>query len=198
MPDLSSYTSVKAGLFVRLQIDEYRTTASSGYTSQVLRFSDYDTAKTINSEVYTPLGELLGVTQSTSELRPTENPVTITISGVPTDNINEIVHSKIKGAPITIYRGYFDVATGTQIGDYGGRFIGSVNNYSIQEEWDVESRTASHLLMLECSSSVGILANKIAGRKTNPQSEQKFYATDTSMDRVPTLKGTKFNFGAPE
>jgi hypothetical protein len=27
---------------------------------------------------------------------------------------------------------------------------------------------------------------------------KSFYPTDTSMDRVPTLKGTKFNFGAPE
>ena len=198
MPNLDSYTSVKAGLFVRLQIDEYRTTSGGAYSTQVLRFTDYDTAKTIESETYTPLGEFLGVTQSTSELRPTENPVTVTISGIPTNNINEIVYSKIKGAPIKIYRGYFDVATGVQIGTYGGRFFGNVNNYSIQEEWDVETRTASHMLMLECSSSVGLLSQKIAGRKTNPYSQQKFYPSDTAMDRVPNLKGAKFNFGAPE
>lgn len=197
MPDLSSYTSVRVGLFVRLQIDQYRTTSGGGYSAQVLRFSDYDTPLTINGETYTPLGEFLSITSSTSELRPSENPVTIGISGIPTNNINEIVHSKIKGAPINIYRGYFTNA-GVQIGDFGGRFIGSVNNYSIQEEFDVENRTSSHMLMLECASSVGLLSQKISGRKTNPQSQNTFYPNDTSMDRVPTLKGTKFNFGAPQ
>jgi hypothetical protein len=197
MPNLDSYTSVKVGMFVRLQVDEYRTTSSGSYGSQVLRFSDYDAPVTINSEVYTALGEFLSVTSSTNELRPSENPVTIGISGIPTNNINEIIHSKIKGCPISIYRGYFNAA-GTLIGTITGRFIGSVNNYSIQEDFDVDSRTSSHILMLECASSVGILSQKIAGRKTNPQSQQTFYPSDTSMNRVPTIKGTKFNFGAPQ
>jgi hypothetical protein len=197
MPDLTSYTSVTTGLFVRLQIDQYRTTSSGAYSAQVLKFSDYGETVTINSETYTPLGEFLSITSSTSELRPSENPLTIAISGIPTNNINEIVHSKIKGAPISIYRGYFTTA-GVQIGDFGGRFIGSVNNYSIQEEFDIVTRTSSHMLMLECSSSVGLLSQKVSGRKTNPQSQKTFYPSDTSMNRVPTLKGTKFNFGAPQ
>ena len=197
MPNLDSYTSVKVGMFVRLQVDEYRTTSSGSYGPQVLRFSDYDAPVTINAEVYTALGEFLSVTSSTNELRPSENPVTIGISGIPTNNINEIIHSKIKGCPISIYRGYFNPA-GDLIGTVTGRFIGSVNNYSIQEDFDVDSRTSSHILMLECASSVGILSQKISGRKTNPQSQQTFYPSDTSMNRVPTIKGTKFNFGAPQ
>ena len=197
MPDLTSYISVTTGLFVRLQIDQYRTSSSGAYSAQVLRFSDYGTAVTINGESYVPLGEFLSITSSTSELRPSENPLTIAISGIPTNNINEIINSKIKGAPISIYRGYFTIA-GAQIGDFGGRFIGSVNNFSIQEEYDIDARSSSHMLMLECSSSVGILSQKVSGRKTNPQSQNRFYPNDRSMDRVPTLKGTKFNFGAPQ
>ena len=197
MPNLDSYTSVRTGLFIRLQIDEYRTSSGAGYTSQVLRFSDYDSAKTINSETYTPLGEFLSITPSTNELRPSESTITIGISGIPTNNIEEIIYSKIKGAPIKIYRGYFDISTDALIGDYVGKFIGTVNNYSIQEEFDVVERTSNHILMLECNSNIGLLQQKIAGRKTNPNSEKKFFPTDTSMDRVPTLKGTKFNFGAP-
>lgn len=197
MPNLTSYTSVKTGLFVRLQVDQYRTSSSASYTAQVLTFSDYDTSVVINSDTYVPLGKFLGITASTSELRPTDNPITITLSGIPTNSINEIVYSKIKGSPIKIYRGYFDVATGAQIGSFEGKFLGSVNNYSIQEEYEVESRSSSHIVMLECSSSVKILEQKIAGRKTNKQSQQKFYPNDTSMNRVSTLKGTKFNFGAP-
>ena len=197
MPNLDSYTSVRVGMFVRLQIDQYRTSSSAAYSSQVLRFSDYYQPITINAEVYTALGEFLSVTSSTNELRPSENPVTIGISGIPTNSINEIVHSKIKGCPISIYRGYFNPA-GELIGTITGRFIGSVNNYSIQEDFNIDSRTSSHILMLECASSVGILSQKISGRKTNPQSQKTFYPSDTAMNRVPTIKGTKFNFGAPQ
>jgi len=197
MANLDSYTSVKTGLFVRLQIDEYRTSSGGSYSAQVLTFSDFDTAITINGEVYTPLGELLNISPSSSELRASSNTITVTLSGVPTNSINEIVHSKIKSAPIKIYRGYFDVATDTLIDTVEARFIGSVNNYSLQEEFDLEARDATNLVLLECASTVDLLSQKISGRKTNPESHQKFYPTDTAMSRVPTLKGTKFDFGAP-
>jgi hypothetical protein len=183
MPELSSYTSVKTHLYVRLQIDEYRTTSSGSYTPQILTFSDDESSFTINSE--------------TSDLRTTTNTCTISLSGIPANAIEEILYSKVKGAPIAIYRAYFDVSTGTQIGDTVGRFIGSVNNYSLEEDFDIESRTASNILQLECASNIGILETKIAGRKTNPQSMKSFFDSDTSMDRVPTLKEKIFNFGAP-
>lgn len=197
MPNLNSYTSVRTHLYVRLQIDEYRTTPTGSYTQQILKFSDDGTNFTINSETYTPLGRFLQITESSSELRPTNNPCTIALSGVPNNALNEIMYSKIKGAPVAIYRAYFDVATGTQIGTTVGRFIGSVNNYSIEEQWDIDTRSSSNILQLECSSSIGILENKIAGRKTNPESMKRFFQNDTSMDRVPTLKEKIFNFGAP-
>lgn len=197
MANLDSYTAVKTGLFVRLQIDQYRTTLGGSYTSQVLRFSDYDTSVTIGGEVYTPLGKLLGISQSTDELRPTNDTVSVTLSGVPTNAIAEIVNSKIKAAPIKIYRGYFTVA-GTLIDSFEVRFQGNVNNYSIQEEFDVEERSASNLLILECSNGVGVLEQKLSGRKTNSKSQKSFYSSDTSMDRVLTLQGTKFDFGAPQ
>lgn len=198
MPVLDAYTSVKSHLYVRLQIDEYRTTAGGSYSAQVLRFSDDNTNLTINGELYTPLGEFLSITSSTSELRPTGSSVNIVISGIPTNNIAEILHSKIKGSPVEIYRGYFDVGTGSIIGSVQGRFLGSVNNLSLEEEFDVVSRTASNIIQLECSSNVEILSNKFAGRKTNPTSMKKFYSTDTSFDRIPNLADTTFNFGAPQ
>jgi|11_taG_2_1085331.scaffolds.fasta_scaffold02906_3 hypothetical protein len=196
MANLDTYTAVKTGLFVRIQIDEYRTTSGGAYSEQVLRFSTYDDTKVINTESYVPLGRLLNITSSTSEIRPTGDSITVTLSGIPTDAIAEIVYSKIKGAPIEIHRGYFQI-NGTQIGDYEGKFFGSINNYSIQEEYDVESRTASNLIILECNNIVNTLEQKISGRKTNPQSQKTFYSTDTSMDRVPALKNSKFDFGAP-
>lgn len=196
MANLNTYTSVKTSLFVRIQVDEYRTNPNASYTSEVLLFSDHDSAYTINSETYEPLGRLTNVSASVSELRTSNDTVTISLSGVPNDALPEILHSKIKGSPVKIYRGWFDASTGNIIGNIEGRFIGSVNNYSLQEEYDVTARTASNIIILECSSSVTTLQNKVAGRKTNPQSNRSYYPNDAGFDRVPSLVGAKLNFGA--
>lgn len=197
MIDLSSYNSVRTALFVRIQIDEYRTTAGGTYTSQVLAFSDHNNSYTINSEEYTALGNLLSVSTSSNELRPSGNSVTISLSGVPNSSIAEIVNSKIKSSPVIIYRGFFDAATGTLIGDVQGRFRGFVNNYSLNEDYSLDDRASTNTLSLECALTISLLERKYAGRQTNPESMKAYYDTDVSFDRVPTLENTTFNFGAP-
>lgn len=197
MINLDSYVSVRSALFVRIQVDEYRTTSGGAYSSQVLRFSDHNTAFTINSESYVPVGNLLGVTASSSEIRPSSSTVTLTLSGIPNTSISEILYSKIKGSPVKIYRAFFNVSTGAQIGTTIGRFIGSVNNVSLEEDHDVIARTASNTLQIECASNVDILTRKVNARRTNPESMKRLYPTDVSFDRIPNLKETTFNFGAP-
>ena len=47
------------------------------------------------------------------------------------------------------------------------------------------------------SSVVELLNNKVSGRQTNPRDQKLYYPTDLSMDRVPALAKSNFNFGAP-
>lgn len=200
MIDLTPYESVQSNLFVRIQVDEYRNDPYDEYTAEVLRFSDMLLPYTINEEEYYGIGRLMGITQSSSEIRISSGQLTITVSGIPNTRIAEIVNSKIKGAPVTIYRVLFDPSTGEKLdipGNPLGRFKGFVNNYSIQEEYDNASKTAKNTLVLTCASSVDVLSNKTGGRKTNPSSMKKHYPDDVSFDRVPTLEKTTFNFGAP-
>jgi len=195
MIDLSSYTTVRSALFVRIQIDEYRISSSASYTNEVLNFSDHNTNYVINGETYENIGNLLSITSSTSELRATPDSVNITIAGIPINpNIYEIVHSKIKSAPVDIYRGYF-TSGGTLIGSIQGRFSGFVNNYSLNEDIDFVQKEGTISVQLECASNTGILSNKVAGRRTNPISMKKFFSNDTSFDNVPTLENTEFMFG---
>lgn len=197
--DLTAQETIQANLFVRLQVDEYRTTSSGSYSAQVLRFSDSNFNVDINSETYTPLGRLMNVTATASELRVSEYEVTVTLAGVPNSSINEILYSKIKGSPIEIYRGLFNPSTQALLSGLGDnpmlRFKGIVNNFSLNEEYDVDSRTSSNTLILTCTSDVSILSNKIGGRRTNPDSQKTFYPTDVSFDRVPNIKNTTYNFG---
>jgi hypothetical protein len=190
-------------LFVRLAIDEYATEPGGTYTANVLRFSYKNVSVSIGGEEYLGLGRLMAITGSNSELRVSGGELTITISGIPNSSIAEIVNSKIKGSKVNVYRVLFNATTDAPLDNVGnplGRFNGFVNNYSLNEDYDVDARTSSNTIVLSCSSVVDVINNKIAGRKTNPQSFKRFSSigsADTSMDRVPTLKNATFNFGAP-
>jgi hypothetical protein len=76
-----------------------------------------------------------------------------------------------------------------------GRFFGFVNNYQLAEDYSIETRTASNTIVMTCSSVVDVLDNKISGRKTNPASQKLYFPNDLSMDRVPSLVNSVFNFG---
>lgn len=196
MTTLTSYTSVKTNLFVKLVVTQYRTTSSAAFAVQTLLFTDSDAAVTIDSDTYTPLGEFLNVTPTTSELRPTSDQITLTVSGVPTNSIPEVLFSKIKGSSVEIRRQFRDPSNNNLLGTQG-YFFGRVNNFSLQEDYTVEERSATNIILFECANYLSVLEDKISGRLTNPTSNKRFFPNDTGMDRVPIIKGTKLDFGAP-
>ena len=199
--NLTSYTAIQSNLCVRIEVPEYRTSAGDAYESTVLRFSDSPTTKTINDEDYIGLGNLMSITGSSSELRVSGGELTISITGIPSTSIGEIVNSKIKGCSVRIYRIYSSATNGATLnitGNPSGRYRGFINNYSLIEEWDNETRTSTNTISLICASAVDVLQNKISGRRTNPESMKKYYPLDISMDRVPNLENSTFNFGAPQ
>lgn len=186
--DLDAYTSLQSNLFVKVTLP-----------SSSLLFSDRLDTVTINSDSYPGLGKLLSVSNSSSEIRATGYEVVVAVSGIPNTAISEIVNANIKGNAITIVRALFNATNGTLLAVTGNpvnRFAGFVNNIVFEEEYDIDSRTSTNRLLLQCSSKVDILSNKIAGRKTNPASQKRFYPTDISMDRVPKIESSYFDFGA--
>jgi hypothetical protein len=142
----------------------------------------------------------MSIGTAASELRVSSGDIQITLSGIPNSSIYEIVNSRIKGCPVKVYRALFNPTTGAALAIAGnplGRYQGYINNYTLNEEYDNETRTSSNTLVLSCASSIDYLNNKITGRKTNPTSQKQFFPSDVSMDRVPALKNSEFNFGAP-
>lgn len=193
------YESIASHLFVRLAVDYYKANSAASPTSTVLRFSDRLTPYTINAESYVGVGRLMSITASASELRASSGDLTITLSGIPDTSIYEIVNSRIKGSSVTIFRGVFNANTNALISVAGNpmtRFKGYVNNLALEEDYDVDARQSTNTLILSCSSIVDQFGNKIAGRKTNPSSQKKFYPSDLSMDKVPNLENSFFDFGA--
>lgn len=188
MTTLENYSTIQAALFCRMDVPNYA----------VLRFSSYNLPITINGEIYTPLGNLMNVSNTSSDLRINETQLSITISGIPNTSIAEILNNKIKGSAIEVWRVYFESGTGellNVINNPAGRFQGIVNNYSLEEEWS--EQTSSNTILLTCSSAIELLSNKVSGRRTNPIDQKSLYPNDVSMDRVLSLANSNFNFGAP-
>ena len=208
---LSTSRAVGSILLCEIKVDEWRTTSGGAYALNYYRLADKIGTISVPGIGYSfyGLGQLLSITSSASEIRPSSNDVTVTLSGLTNSALQEFVYSKIKGSQVKIWRGFPAFTTGSDInfvipaGFPGGvdpnpmlRFQGFVNNIQFEEQWDTDSRTSSNTIILNCSSTVDILQNKISGRRTNPESHKKFYSSDVSMDRVPNLETAFFDFGA--
>lgn len=192
---ITSTQAVEAGLFVRIECEYYRANPGDTPTTEVLKFSNYYLPVYINSEKYNPLGQLLNVSSSSSELRNSNQGISLSISGIPNSSIAEIVNSRLKGSKVEVYRILFDPITKAQL-SITGRFQGLVNNYSLEEEYNAQEQTATNTILITCASTTEILSNKMSGRRTNPIDQKELYPNDVSMDRVPNLAKSNFNFGA--
>lgn len=189
---LSDYNSVESALFVKIDIPDYGP----------LLFSDFSRNYTINGEVYLGLGQLVAITDSQSELRASGNELTITMVGIQDVDIPAIIGSQIKGSKVEVRRAFFNASTGELLpltaGNPIGRFFGIVNNYSLEEDFQMGAQTTANTINIICTSIVEILNNKYSGRRTNPIDQRALYPTDQSMDRVPALANSNFNFGSPK
>lgn len=187
--DLSSYDAIQTNLFVKLVIPGYST----------LTFSDYHRSITIDSLAYTGLGQLLSITDTNSSLRASPQEVTIAISGIPAQNITDILNNKLVGSDVRITRGIFDVNTGALISIASnpiGKFVGVINNFDITDDLEQGASTGTITITMTCTSVVEQLENKITGRRTNPIDQKALYPTDECFDRVPALAKSNYNFGA--
>lgn len=190
--DLSTYSTLATALFVR--IDTY----DSNGLDEVITFSDYHQDLVLQSTNYTGLGQLMSVTDTQSDLRITPQQISIGISGIPSANISTVFDSEIKGSKISVKRGIFNPTTGQLLpisGNPSGRFYGVVDNFSISDDVDPLTKESSIIVVLTCSTIVGLLNRKTNGRETNPKVQKALYAGDLAMDRVPNLTNANFNFG---
>lgn len=184
---LSSEVSIETSFFVKID-------APGGE----LLFSDHFESQTFDGSTYLPLGRLMSITPTSSELRTSFQSVSVSVSGIPDSSLQQILSTKYKGSAVEIRRGLYDVSTRTLLTLATNpvvKFKGFVNNWSLNEDYDVINRVSTNVIQFDCTSLIELLSNKKAGRKTNPSSMKRFFPIDTSFDRVPNLVNTEFNFG---
>ena len=155
---------------------------------------------TVNGMTFSGLGALIALGEIQQDMKATSTDLRLSITGLDPNNIAQILSASIKGSIITIWRGFLD--SNNQINTIGGvqqffqRYQGIVNNINISETYDQNVRERIATCVLTSASMRLILDSRVAGIRTNPSNWQAIYPGDTSMNRVPAIASTYFNFGA--
>ena len=166
------------------------------------RFSTAPTSITVSAVDSLPfdgLGQLVGIGKVQRDIKSTANQTTITLVGIDTALLGEVLGNNFKGAQITMWKGFFNT-DGTLIttGGSGGLyqyFYGFINTFNIGEQWMEEVRMYVGTITVSAANIQMILQNRIVGRFTNDPSWQFFNSGDTSMNRVATISTVNYAFG---
>lgn len=198
MATLDDYTNIRTALLVKIDVQFYWN--GSGFITQALAFTDHFRNYVFDGVTYVALGKLLSVSPISSELRANGAPLTITISGVPNSSIQEVINSRLLSAPVYIYRAFFNQSDASLITDLTfdnplQRYVGYLDNYTLNESWDSENKIATNTITLDVKSSIDIVSKKVSGRLTNPASMKRYFPTDESFDRLPKIANKPVNFG---
>jgi hypothetical protein len=190
--DLASYRSIYAAMFIKIDVPNY----------EVLRFSNHYQPYTITesdstSYEYTNIGDLMSITDVSFGLRSNTEEIGITIAGLPLTNISTVLNNSFKSSKVEVRRQFFNGSTLEPIGTSVIKFKGTLNNYNIVEDYPEElGGIGSCSITFLCGTMIDLLQEKTAGRRTNPLDEKIYFPADKSMDRVPNIAGSNYNFGA--
>lgn len=158
-----------------------------------------------NGKTYTALAGFLDISEIQSNLANATDEIQVSLSAIPSNYLAATLDTQIKGGHIAIYRAFFDYDTQEVItGQIHKRFEGIVSNYSVQENLDVNGQGGdiTHTITIIASSIMGVLENRISGRRTNKQDFSIVYpeignTADISMNNVEALFNSSFDFGRP-
>jgi hypothetical protein len=188
---------IEHGVLIDLTLD-----GTTYYVSNCYKNIDYNSGA--GSNTYLALAGFLNISEIQSNIANANDEIQLSLSAIPSAYISAVLGEPIKGGEINIYRAFFDYTTQEVIvGGIYKRFTGVISNYSVQEDINTieQSPEVNHNITIIASSIMGVLENKVSGRRTNREDYQIVYAelgnsaSDPSFDRVDTLFNQSFDFG---
>jgi hypothetical protein len=121
---------------------------------------------------YQALAGFLTVSEIQNNISNANDEVQVSLSAIPPTYIAATLGTQIKGGEINIYRAFFDYRTQEVITNaIYKRFTGVISNYTVQEDLNAagSSPDVSHTITIIASSIMGVLENKVSGRRTNQE-----------------------------
>ena len=175
-------------------------------STQTYYFCNAAAPITVSGMTFNNLGSLLSISAIDRNIKANSADLSISLTGIDGTNVALVLAANIKGSEIFVYRGFLDsnnqiIMTPSQ--QWFTRYTGIVSNCSITEDFNDQLRTRIATVGITCASFRTILENRIQGIKTTPKAWNFIYPgnsvdpRDTSMDRVPIIAATYFDFGKP-
>ena len=126
------------------------------------------------SSTYLSNGHLRGITGVNETNKPTQNSLSINLSGVDQTYIALALAGNIINKEVYIYRGFLNSSLAV-IADPFLLFFGTINEYKINDS------TSSANIILTITSHWGNFS-KTSGRTTTDNSEKRFFSDDKGME----------------
>ncbi len=148
---------------------------------------------TVDGNVYTAAGHLLGIAPIDETQDVLTNSIDIQLSGIDDAVVAAINANQPLGSKVFIYRGLWDIDAGALVTDPYERWSGVIISHatSISSE-----RTGTVTVSVSCKNLVEVLLNGVNGRFTSEPSFQQEVPTDRSMEFVDGVSKFMPNFGA--
>jgi len=147
--------------------------------------------ETIDGTVFNAAGGLLAVGSQQKDIRVTSADTTVALSGFTSGIIGTVLGTKIRGSKLEIWRGFYNdqgVLTSN-----AKRFTGIITGYNIAE--DRADLDDNFTIAVSASSYKTVLENRLASRRTNPESWESFNPNDSSMTNIYSIATQTFDFG---
>jgi hypothetical protein len=163
--------SIEHGVLIDLTLD-----GTTHYISNCYKPIVYDNGT--GNHTYEALAGFLSVSDIQSNLSNANDEIQVSLSAIPPEYIAATLGTQIKGGELNIYRAFFDYRTQEIItGEIYRRFTGVISNFSVQEDVDTANAEPSinHTITIIASSIMGVLENKVSGRRTNKQDYQTYW-----------------------
>lgn len=172
----------------------------TGKAQQIFTFCNAASQVTINGILFAGMGQYLGISEIQQDMKSSSVDLKLSISGMDPNVVSVFLGANIKGSSLKVWRGFLDtdnqILTISGVQQFFQRYQGIVNNVSINEVFDENQRQRTVTCTISSASMRLVLDSRIAGIKTNPSSWRFLYPSDSSMDRVPVIASTYFNFGS--
>lgn len=174
--------NIKHCLLIQLQIG-----TTTYYVSNSWKTITYD------GNDYTELGAFLGVGEFQEDIKTTNGDLSMVLTGIPAGNVQTVLQNPVKGGAVTIFRAFFD--DNYVVSAVYPRYKGIITNYAIKESVNLEAGDITNSVAISVASINTILENRINGQRTAPGDRERLFPGDNTMDRVPVINGTTFDFG---
>jgi len=148
---------------------------------------------TNTSQTYNGAGHLLGVSSMRETQEAKQISVDVTLSGLDPTVTSYITDTRFIGAPITIYRGFFDDTAGGMVADPFLLWDGLANDYSLSfaHDFGADADDQEVAITVSCQSMLTSILETQNGRYTSPQTSNFFEFT-------PSLVSFNPQFGAED